>query len=327
VPPALLSNDETGYIAVFSSEMALALVATLALTALAARRMRGSWVVAAGTFAAAAIMLYPVAVTRYDAVVALTLALAVFCATIGGRYPYLAYASLGLGAAAKLVPAIATIPLALTRGRVMRGFVVFSGVIALFFVPALLLGGGRFMASFAYQAARGLQVESLAASVLMKLGKVNSIVFGYGAFEARGPGAELASSLSPLFTGALILVTAFFMYNEHRSGRSGLETFPRYAAALILAFMLGSKVLSPQYVVWLLPLVPLSARGIAQIGFSALLLAICWITTQIFPIHYGDLLNLRAPGPDLLLARNLLLTALWILLLLLPGRTRESAAP
>jgi hypothetical protein len=117
------------------------------------------------------------------------------------------------------------------------------------------------------------------------------------------------------------------MYREYRRGRSGFEAFPRYTAALILAFMLGSKVLSPQYVIWLLPLVPLSVGGIAGIVVSAIFLAVCFMTTQVFPIHYGDLLNLQPPGPDLLLARNLLLVLLWILLLLLPDSTGEKDPP
>jgi len=85
--------------------------------------------------------------------------------------------------------------------------------------------------------------------------------------------------------------------------------------------MLGSKALSPQYVIWLLPLVPLSAGGVAGAGISALFLAACWTTTQVFPIHYGDLVSLRSLGPDLLLIRNLLLILLWGLLLFLPGST------
>jgi len=314
VPPALLTSDKMGYISLFSSEMALALVAALLLTALAARRIDGAWILPAATFTAAAIMLYPVAVTRYDAVVALSLATAVLCATLGGRYLSLAYASLGLGAAAKLVPALATLPLATFRRGAARGYAVFLGVLALFFVPALLLAGSGFLVSFAYHANRGLQAESLAASILMKLGWVNEVVFQYGAFEVRGRGVELASSLSLPVTGALLLVTAFFTYREHRRGRFGVQAFPRHAAALILAFMLGSKVLSPQYVIWLLPLVPLGG-----IGVSAVFIAACWATTQVFPIHYGDLVNLRSPGPDLLLVRNLLLVLLWGLLLFLPG--------
>lgn len=322
VPPALLSNGANGYINLFANEMALALVAALALIALTARRVGGirAWIVPSLTFALAAVMLYPVAVTRYDAVVALTLAIAALCATLGGRYLLLAYASLGFGAAAKLVPALATLPLALLRRRAaLWGFLVFFGVLALFFAPALLLGGDHFLQSFAYHAERGLQVESLPSSVLMQFGWIENISFEFGAFEVHGRGVKLATSLSLPLTAALLLVTALVMYRKRRAGGLGLELFPRYAAALILAFMLGSKVLSPQYMIWLLPLVPLGAGGLAGIGISALFLAACWMTTQVFPLHYNDLLNLRPPGPELLLGRNLILVILWGLMLLLPA--------
>jgi Glycosyltransferase family 87 len=328
VPPALFSADAAGYTTLFSSQMALVLVATLLLTALAARKIWGwsSWVVPASTLAAAAILLYPVAVTRYDAVVALALALAVYGAALGERYLLLAYAALGFGAAAKIVPAFATIPLVLARGKAVRGYASFFGVLVFFLAPALLLGGTAFLGSFAYHADRGLQVESLAASVLMQLGQVSEVAFAYGAFEVRGRGVELAGSLSLPITGVLLLVTGLLAYREYRGERFGLEAFPRYAAALILAFMLGSKVLSPQYVIWLLPLVPLSAGGVVQLGVSAVFLAVCFTTTQVYPIYYDDLLNLQPPGPDLLLARNLLLAGLWVLLLL-PESTRKKVSP
>ncbi len=318
VPPAVFSSGKSDYIALFSSEMALVLVATHVLAALAARRLGGerAWVIPAGTLAAGGMMLYPVAVTRYDAVVALSLATAVLCASYGRRY--IAYASLGLGAAAKLVPALATLPLAVFRRGAVRGYAVFFGVIALFFVPALLLGGGGFAGSFAYHADRGVQVESLAASALMAAGLVSEVVFEYGAFEVRGRGAGFAGDLSLAVTGILLVSTTFFMWRAHRRG-SGPRAFPRYAAALILAFMLGSKVLSPQFVIWLLPLVPLGAGGIPGLVLAVAFLAVCYLTTQVFPTHYGDLLSLRTPGPELLLARNLLLVLLWGLLLWLPG--------
>ena len=303
--------------------MALVLVATLVLTALAARRLEGTWVLPAATLAVGAILLYPVAVTRYDAVVALSLATAALCAAYGRSY--LAYAALGLGAAAKLVPALATLPLALSRRGAARGYAVFFGVLALFFVPALLLGSDNLAASFAYHAERSLQVESLAASVLMTLGWVSGVTFEYGAFEAQGRGVELASDASLAITGVLLVVTGSFMWRAYRRGRFGGRAFSRYAAALILAFMLGSKVLSPQYVIWLLPLVPLSAGGASGLFISAVFVATCYLTTQVFPVHYGDLLNLRSPGPELLLARNLLLVLLWGLLLFLPGDGKRTA--
>jgi hypothetical protein len=320
VPPALFSADKGGYTNLFSAEMAVLLAATLLLTALAARTLRGlrAWILPSLVLVAGALALYPVAVTRYDALVALTLALAALCATVGGRYLGLAYASLGLGTAAKLVPALATLPL--VRKGAARGYGIFFAVLLLFFVPFALLGGGGLLESIAYQRERGLQVESLSASVLMELGWVHGIAFEYGAFDVRGKGVGLAASLSPLITFILLAVTGFVMYWEYRRfGRLGGEAFPRYAAALILAFMLGSKVLSPQYMIWLLPLVPLGAGGAAGLGVSALFLAACFITTQVFPTHYGDLLEFRYPGPDLLFARNLLLAVLWVLLLVLPS--------
>ncbi len=324
LPPAALSSGSAEYIELFSSEMALALVAALVLTALAARRAGGGWILPAATLCGGAIALYPVAVTRYDAVVALSLAAAALCASLGGRYLIVAYASLGFGAAAKLVPALAVLPLTTFKGEARKGAAAFLVVLAVFFVPALVLGGAGFVESFAYHADRGLQVESVAASVLMQAGWVSGVVFEHGAFEARGWGVELARTLSLPVTCALVLATALSMIRARREADE--RAFPRYAAALILAFMLGSKVLSPQYLIWLLPLVPLGAGGVSGIVLSATFLAACLLTTQVFPLYYGDLLNLRTPGPQLLLARNLLLVLLWGLLLTLPGGGRKGTA-
>src|SRR5215211_3601978 len=251
VPPALFTSNKVVYTGLFAIEMALVAVAALVLTALAARRLWGPWayMIPAATFTAAALLLY-----------GLILALYALCVALGGRFVLLAYASLGFGAAAKLVPALATLPLAMLRRGAARGYVAFFGVLALFFAPPLLLASSGFIKSFAYQADRGLQVESLAASLLLKLGWISRTTFDYGAIEVRGRGVEVASSLSFPLTGVLLLITALLMYREYRLGRLGVEQYPRYAAALILAYMLGSRVLSPQYMLWLLPLVALAGK-------------------------------------------------------------------
>jgi hypothetical protein len=340
VPPALFSSSRDGYANLFASEMALVLVAALLLTAYAARSLGRPWpLFPAAIFAAGALLLYPVAVTRYDAVVALALATTAALASspafarsnAAGAAAYVtAWASLGLGAAAKLVPALVTLPLALLSGRkertfgavargAARGFAVFFGVVAAFLLPALLFGGESFVKSFSYHADRGLQLESIAASVLLKLGYVNGVLLEFGAYDVRGRGADLLSSMSLPVTGVLLLLTAMVAYREHREGRFGSEQFPRFAAASVLAFLLGSKVLSPQYIIWLLPLVPLSAGGIWGLGVSAVFLAVCWMTTQIFPYHYLEISAGRSPGLDILLGRNLLLAVLWGLMLSLPS--------
>ncbi len=334
VPPALFTETPAGYADFLAHQMSLVLVATLVLVALTARRLGGdwAWVVPAIAVAAGASILFPVAVTRFDPIVSLTLALAAFCAALGGRYLLLGYASLGLGAAAKLVPALATLPLAFLEKRiggglrgVLLGFGIFFGVIGAFFVPAYLLGGERFVESFTYHTNRGLQLESLASSILIKLGWVQNIVFEYGAFEVSGRGTELLSALSLPITGALLLFTSAIMYRDFRAGRFGRGRFAQYAAALVLAFVIGSKVLSPQYMLWLLPLVPLAAGGLVGVGVSVVFLTTCWATVQIFPLHYGELMDMEPAATNLLIARNLLLVVLWVLMLFLPQSLTQAA--
>src|SRR5215211_595983 len=258
VPPALFSSNRVVYTGLFAIEMALVAVAALVLTTLAARKLWGPWayMIPAATFTAAALLLYDLILARYDAVVTLMLAISTLCVALGGRYVLLAYASLGFGAAVKLIPALATLPLATLRKGAARGYVAFFAVLLLFFAPPLMLASEGLIKSFVYQADRGLQVESLAASVLLKLGRVSRIGFGHGAYEVRGPDVEFVSSLSFPITAVLLVITALVMYREYRLGYLKLEQYPRYAAALILAYMLGSRVLSPQFMLWLLPLVP-----------------------------------------------------------------------
>src|SRR5215218_4676347 len=160
VPPAFFSTNQKDFTTLFASEMALVLVATLVLTAYAARTFFGWWwPLPAVVFTVAALLLRPVAVTRYDALVALTLAAATaLVAGVSGlgrthRAATVAltaaWASLGFGAAVKLVPALATAPLVLFSGsrqglRTLKdtvqgtawGLAVFFGVLILFFLPA-----------------------------------------------------------------------------------------------------------------------------------------------------------------------------------------------
>ena len=339
VVPALLSGSAGGFAAVFAAEMSLFLVAGLALVALAARASGRGWLAPALVFAAAAVILYPVATVRYDPFATLTLAAAAWSAA--SSRSLVGYAALGLGAAAKLIPVLAVPALAATARaeregislqtlarRAAPGIVVFCGIVGLFFGAALLVGGGGFVQSFAYHSDRGLQLESVWTSVLMALGWVRDISFEFGAFDVSGRGTGLASAISLPVTLALLGVTALVMYREHRAGRLTRADFPRFAAAFVLAFMIASKVLSPQYMLWLLPLLPLAAGGLSGAGVAVIFLIACWTTTQIYPTHYGQLMDLDSGAVALLLVRNLLLALLWALVLVLPAsdpkRRRET---
>ena len=345
VPPAFFTTNQEDFVTLFASEMALVLVATLVLTAYAARILLGGWwwPLPAVVFTWAALLLFPVSVTRFDALVALTLAVATALVAGVSRLGRTrtaatvaltaAWASLGFGAAVKLVPVLATAPLVLfigsrqglrtlkdtVRGAAWR-LAVFFGVLILCFLAALLFGGKGFIQSFAYHLDRGLQVESLGASVLIKLGYVEETTFEWGAFDVLGHGVvELLSSLSLPVTALLLTVTGAVAYREYREGSFGAGQFPRFAAAFVLASLVGSKVLSPQFMIWLLPLVPLSARGVWGVVVSGLFLAICWMTTWFYPYHYHEIVNLESSATTVLLWRNVLLVMLWVCILSLPS--------
>jgi hypothetical protein len=42
--------------------------------------------------------------------------------------------------------------------------------------------------------------------------------------------------------------------------------------------------------------VPLSAGGVWGLGVSAVFLAVCWMTTEIFPFHYLEISAGRPPA-------------------------------
>ncbi len=95
------------------------------------------------------------------------------------------------------------------------------------------------------------------------------------------------------------------------------------AATIVAAVTLG-KVVSPQYLVWLLPATLLVAGSRGRV--AAIVLPVAMVVTQlIFPLFYSDLVERGEPVPvGLLMARNaLLLVMLWSVW---PRRTVHRAA-
>jgi hypothetical protein len=96
------------------------------------------------------------------------------------------------------------------------------------------------------------------------------------------------------------------------------ERLVRYAAAAVVAFVTFDKVLSPQYMVWLIPLVPLVRSRLAQVFLVAGL-----VLTQIeFPGRYWSFVALHPGITTVVLWRDVVLVALFSLLVTEPRRER-----
>ena len=255
--------------------------------------------------------------TRYDLWPA-ALTVAAVAALVSDRVR-LGFGALGLAVAAKLYPAV-LIPLALVYvgrrhgGRTAwTGFAVLVAVLAAAFVPFAVVAPDGLRESLERQVSRPLQIESLGAALLLAAHLIDgtyvpSIVSSFGSQNLDGslPDA-VATVLVALQVAAIVGVWLAFA-----AGRAGRDSFVAGSAAAVAAAVAFGKVLSPQFLVWLVPLVPLVA-GRAGVLASGLLVSTFVVTQAWFPYRYWDVVALR-PAGWLVLARDLLLVALFAVL-------------
>src|SRR5207253_7963897 len=105
----------------------------------------------------------------------------------------------------------------------------------------------------------------------------------------------------------IVIVLLWVAFARSEAGADGLL---RTSAAAVCAFVALGKVLSPQYLGWLLPLVPL-VRGRRGLAAGSLLLLAMLLTQGWFPYRYRGLVEHSDPlAVTLVFARNLVLLAL-----------------
>jgi uncharacterized membrane protein len=226
------------------------------------------------------------------------------------------WALLGAAVAAKLWPLV-LVPLALAWSvRRGRGWAALAGaaVVAAAFLPFVVLAPHGVWASLRGQASRPLQIESLGAALFTTFGHPR-VISSHGSQNVAGHGAVAALAACAQVAALLALWIAF------ARGPATRERFLRYAAAAVCAFIAFGKVLSPQFLLWLIPLVPL-VRGRRGVAATALLTAALVLTQVWFPQRYWDYVgSFHLAG--VVLARDLVLVALLGVLVLPVGVARS----
>jgi hypothetical protein len=232
---------------------------------------------------------------------------------------------LGLAASAKIFPAV-VVPLALTyvwrrRGRrealVCAG--IFAAVVALCFLPFVRLSPGGVWDSLYRQADRPLQIESLGSSFLLVAHQLGHWTVHLNlSHGSQNQGGSLAGVLAGI-ESVVQAVVVIGLWIAFARGPAEPERLVRYTAAVVAAFIAFGKVLSPQFLIWLLPLVPL-VRGKRGVAASAVLLVALVLTQLWFPYRYWRLaLQQDAIASWLVFARDLVLVGL-VLVLAMPRR-------
>jgi glycosyl transferase family 87 len=310
VAPALIWDAH--YVLVFKLLMMACGIGFVACSAWIVHRLRLSYLRLAPAVLAPALM-GPVFLNRYDPVPALLTSLALVLLLRSTRERTVG-ALLGADTVMK-VYAFATLPLAARRMRRPRagavGFIAAAGIL---FLPWFLIAPGGVGFSLWLQLKRHLQIESLGSSLLLAGSKLGIYHVGYnpagspGSIDLNGAVPNVVAFLTSVLALALVALVALRYWRGPDTDARLVTAF----AAAIAAWTVFAKVLSPQYLTWLVPLVPLAAgrKGIyaAATFFAAL------VITQ--PEYFLGNHGLRSQNWSVwvLLARNALLVVTFALL-------------
>jgi hypothetical protein len=201
------------------------------------------------------------------------------------------------------------------RPRIVWGTALCLGIIAFGFWGTLALNAADAFSGFSYATNRPLQVESTPASLLW-LGTLIGIPahpdYSFVSLNYVGP---LDVVLKPLSAIALLAVCGLVYWRQARGKLTAGQAF----VACLSAVLVTNKIFSPQYLIWILPIVA------AVEGFDLLWLAVCLLTTVDFPIIY----QMRHPiwtvtfTPAfmlVLMVRNVLLLYITVRAIVRPGR-------
>ena len=321
-------GDGDSYVGLFEALMLACGAALVGFVAagLAARRVAPAWLAAGvGLAALLPLLLGPLVLSRYDLWPAMLTAGAL-AALLSGR-PRLALGVLGVAVAAKIY-ALAFLPvilLFLWRRRGQRETLVALGIFAAVVVaivgPFAAIAPHGVWDSLTRQTDRPLQLESLGSSALLVGHRMHmydpTIVTTFGSQNLAGPLPDRLATIQTILQAlAIALVWIVFA----RSSRT-VDQLVAASAASVAAFVAFGKVLSPQFLVWLVPVVALAAgRGWALSGG---LCAAALVATQLwFPYHYWNITELE-PIVWLVLLRDVLLVALFVALVVLTRREPE----
>jgi hypothetical protein len=212
------------------------------------------------------------------------------------------------------------------RRAALQGAAAFAAAVALISLPFL---GSGYLDAYRFHLERPVQIESTPASLLFGLG--GSHVTGWpvrpDAFRSNGLAGGQAGLVLAVTTALTLAAIAGATASAAR--RPDGEWLVRCAFVALLAFVALGKVLSPQFVIWLVPFAALAWAWRERA--AALLLGGAILLTQFeFPSRYWDLVAGDQGVIWLVAARNALLVAALTCLaarLAAPARSRLLASP
>jgi hypothetical protein len=317
IPPLLAGSK---YSFGFAIEMLVLLAGGLWLLAAACRRARVVYPVAL-TAAALMVAVGPVLVTRVDGLQGLGVAAAALA--LRGRRFALAVALVTVAALVKETVVVAALPIVVwalwppegkrwTEGLGRRAAAVGLGLIpaAVILVTFLVWSHGRVLNAAFASVHRGVEIESVPATIdylLRPLFRITSYTGQIGSVQVSG------QLVSPVAAVVAVAGVAALLWGAVHFARARRRPVTAVAFAIAVA-VASTPVLSPQYLLALLPVLVLAATTEFSLSRANLLLGsgfVMAILTQIeFPDLFSSVVALDPLAMAIVALRNLLLIAI-----------------
>ncbi|MEU6481388.1 glycosyltransferase 87 family protein [Streptomyces sp. NPDC047017] len=179
------------------------------------------------------------------------------------------------------------------------------------------------------QGGRGVQIESFGGTALAlatHAGWPGTVRYQYGALEFTGPHVAAVARISlALSAAALGLLVLWRVRARHWTAATPYDA----ALTAVLLFTVTSRVISPQYMIWLLGLaaVCLTSRHTTQRPVAALIAAACLVSVVAYPMLYREVAGCTWTGCVLMFVRNGLLAAGTLLSFRRLWRSTRAPAP
>ncbi|MEL4319220.1 hypothetical protein WJX64_09405 [Leifsonia sp. YIM 134122] len=264
------------------------------------------------------LLLSPVALLRLEG---FTGPMVIVALVLLGTRPRFAAALLAAAAWIKVWPAAVLLAAVISSGR--RRVIALSAALTSFAIIAIAVAAGGLwhVTSFlTTQGSRHLQLESVLGTPWLWMAIVHvpgAEVYQDWALETRevsGPGDIwiMENGTGVMLAAVAVIAILIGWAHRRRGGADASRLLLTGALALATAFIVFDKVGSPQYMLWLAPIVVV---GISQLGRAwrapaILLTVIAAATTLVFPLFYLELIDLNPWAASVLGVRNLLLVVL-----------------
>jgi hypothetical protein len=320
--PRIAGASFRWYYVWYQVEIVVADLVVLAALYVARERDSAAWP-ELGAYTALLVAVGPIALQQYDLFPAALTLVAVVC--FASRRETAAWVFLALGALTKVYPALLAPVFLILDDRPLWSRVRHAGLAGIVTTvvvlsPLLILAPSSLGEMVAFHSQRGIHLDSLYSSIAFAARSLGLTFVGvavtYRTWTVTGPAADFLIRLAtPLL--ALALTSAYVFVYQRSRGVAGealrdARVVATSSALVVFAGLVTSKVLSPQFLIWPLTLLPLLVRPRRWLIWT-LFAATGALTYYIYPLHYPDLLGHAPAAIAALAARNLLLLTLTVL--------------